>query len=145
VDLQIGLASPEELREVMSWQYDPPYELYSGDGLPPKNPERFYAARDPQGVLVGFYYFEPRGEALYYGLGLRPNLTGRRLGSGFVEAGLEFSRSLHGRRPVILTVASFNERAIRVYERAGFRVTGSHVRQLGPWGDVEFTDMERAG
>jgi ribosomal-protein-alanine N-acetyltransferase len=52
------------------------------------------SALDARGALVGFE-FEQRGEELELGLGLRPDLPGRGLG--------------------------FNARAIRVYERAGFR------------------------
>jgi RimJ/RimL family protein N-acetyltransferase len=141
--LTIRRASREEISEVMSWQYDAPYEFYSGDGEPPLNPERFFAARDERGELVGFFYFERRGEALFYGLGLRPELTGKGLGLDFVHAGLRFARRRY--RPtarVILDVASFNERAIKVYERAGFEVTGRHVRGFDRWGEVEFVDME---
>jgi len=38
-------------------------------------------------------------------------------------------------------VATFNARAIRVYERCGFVETGRHLRRLGGR-DWEFADME---
>jgi [ribosomal protein S18]-alanine N-acetyltransferase len=142
MQLEIKQASEAALAEVMSWQYEPPYEFYSGDGRPPNNPERFFSVHGADGELVGFYYLEERGDALFYGLGLRPDLTGRGLGVEFVDAGLRFASALYGERRVILDVASFNERARRVYERAGFRVTGRHVRAISGWGDVEFTDLE---
>jgi RimJ/RimL family protein N-acetyltransferase len=43
---------------------------------------------------------------------------------------------------VRLYVAAFNERAITVYERAGFRETGRHARSFPKFGDVEFVEMD---
>lgn len=82
-------------RERDAWRYDPPYDFYDGDGRPVKNPELFYAVRDDEGALTGFYFFQPcDDDALFYGLGLRPDLTGRGLGEQFMLAGLEFARTL---------------------------------------------------
>jgi RimJ/RimL family protein N-acetyltransferase len=106
-----------------------------------KNPELFFAARDEDGALIGFYFFQPWDDGLFYGLGLRPDLTGRGLGGQFVLAGLEFSRRRYGRRRVVLYVAAFNERAIRLYRRLGFTETGRHTQTFSGYGAVEFIDM----
>ena len=127
-----------------SWRYEPPYDFYDGDVDPVLNPERFYEALDEEGLLVGNYYFEEKGDALEIGLGMRPDLTGRGLGLEFFRAGLDFAREQFRPESIILNVASFNERAIKVYERAGFRETGRHVRHFERWGDVEFVEMEEA-
>ena len=141
--LTIEPATPASLEEVGTWVYGPPYEFYDRDaGGDVKNPERFYEARDESRELVGFYYFEQRGDALEYGLGMRPDLTGQGHGLEFVEAGLEFARSRFQPAMIKLNVAAFNDRARIVYERAGFHVVGRHVRHFERWGDVEFVDME---
>jgi ribosomal-protein-alanine N-acetyltransferase len=81
---------------------------------------------------------------LEIGLGLPPDLTGRSLGLAFFRAGIDFARRRFQPKRIILAVAAFNDRARIVYERAGFRVVGRHVRHFDRWGDVEFIDMEEA-
>jgi RimJ/RimL family protein N-acetyltransferase len=143
--LTIRPASPDTFAELEAWRYEPPYDFYNGDEDPVLNPERFYGAADDDGTLVGFYYLEEKGGAVEIGLGLRPDLTGRGLGAEFFQGGVDFARTRFPGRPVILNVAAFNERAIKVYDRAGFGETGRHVRHSDDWGDVEFVEMEEAG
>jgi RimJ/RimL family protein N-acetyltransferase len=142
VKLTIRPASPESLAEIAGWRYEPPYDFYDGDADPVLNPERFYEAIGEEGALVGFYYFEENDGTLEIGLGLRPDLADRGLGLAFFGAGLEFGRRHYRPTLITLSVAAFNERAIKVYERAGFRETGRHVRRFERWGQVEFVDME---
>ena len=137
---QIEPATREILAERVGWRYDPPYDFYDDDGEPVNNPERFYAVRTDAGTLVGFYYFEQRGDAIFYGLGLRPDLTGRGLGLDFVKRGIEFARELFGERRIVLDVAKFNVRAQKVYERAGFVRTGEHVKRNVVWVDMELVE-----
>jgi RimJ/RimL family protein N-acetyltransferase len=142
VRFRIEPADGRAIASFDSWSYDPPYDFYDGEDDPVQNPERFFAARDADGSLVGHYYFEQKGDTLEYGLGLRPDLTGRGLGLEFVQAGLEFGRERFHPQRIVLAVAAFNDRAIKVYERAGFRETGRHMRNFDRWGEVEFVDME---
>lgn len=123
----------------------PPYDLHDGDADPVRNPERFFEARNAGGRLVGFYYFEPRGEELEYGLRLRPDLTGRGLGLRFVSAGLAFADDRNQLQRVVLSVAEFNQRARRVYEKAGFRLVSRHARTFDRFGGVAFVTMEAPG
>ena len=80
-----------------AWRYDPPYERYDVDADPSDVDlmltaaaagEGWYAAEDVQTQeLVGFFEFVIDGEEIEVGLGLRPDLTGRGLGAGFLEQG----------------------------------------------------------
>ena len=137
----IAPLGPEDAALVDGWRYDPPYDFYNGEDDPVQNPERCFLVQDGDEV-VGFYYFDTREDTVEIGLGLRPDLTGQGLGLEFFLDGVAF---VHGRFPgrrVKLNVAAFNERAITVYERAGFRRTGEHVRTFERWGDVPFVEME---
>jgi [ribosomal protein S18]-alanine N-acetyltransferase len=125
-----------------AWRYEPPYDFYDGEDEPVQNPERFFVVRDDAGDLVGFYYFDEQEDAVEIGLGLRPDLTGRGLGLQFFRDGVAFARRTFRQERVVLNVAAFNERAIKVYERAGFHETRRHVRRFERWGEVEFVEME---
>ena len=139
--LLVEQMSTEEFADLASWRYEPPYDFYDGDVDPVLNPERFFAVRDESGALVGHYYFEQKDDVLEYGIGLRPELTGQGLGLDVFLAGLDFARERFAPRTITLAVAAFNARAIRVYERAGFRETGRHMRAFERFGEVEFVDM----
>lgn len=141
VELSIEPASDAVFRELETWRYAPPYDFYDGDVEPVLNPERYFAARDASGELVGFYYFEEQPPDLDYGLGLRPDLVGRGLGLAFFRAGIAFAHERYRPRRVRLHVAEFNERARRVYERAGFEVVSRHVRSFERFGEVPFLTM----
>jgi ribosomal protein S18 acetylase RimI-like enzyme len=139
VHVSIEPASEATQQLLATWRYLPPYDFYDGDAEPVLNPERFFEARDERGNLIGFYYFEPKPPDLDYGLGLRPDLTGR--GLDFFLAGLVFARERYRPRRVLLHVPEFNIRARRVYERGGFRVISRHVRTSERFGDVRFLTM----
>ncbi len=149
-------------RAIRQWRYDGPYAVYNAadeagdvaEELDRRSPH--FAVRDETGSLVGFFSFgtsaevsESSGPALYgpgrsitVGLGLRPDLTGRGVGLSFVEAGLAFARERYAPASFRLYVLSWNERAIRVYERAGFaRVQTFTQRNLH--GESEFVEMTR--
>jgi aminoglycoside 6'-N-acetyltransferase/ribosomal-protein-alanine N-acetyltransferase len=137
----IAPLAPEDAARLDGWHYDPPYDFYNGEDEPVLNPERFFVVRDGD-EIVGFYYFDERGDTVEIGLGLRPDLTGKGLGLEFFLDCVAFAHGRFPARRVTLNVAAFNTRAIMVYERAGFRRTGEHVRTFERWGEVTFVEME---
>ena len=142
LNFRIEPATDALFEERARWQYVEPYDIYNDDGRRPLNPDRFFTVRTDDWEIAGFYSFVERADALVYSLGLRPELTGRGLGLAFVTAGLNFARERFGPSRIVLDVAEFNERAICVYERAGFKRTGTRPRHLEGRGVVTFVDME---
>ena len=153
--------TPDDARAISRWRYDKPYSIYDGNPnsvdslLQPRF--RYHSVFDESGELVGYFCFgedarvaagrrfgvyeiEP---ALDVGLGMRPDLTGRGLGEEFVHAGLRFARKTYSPQAFRLTVATFNRRAIRVYERAGFEVVET-FGAFTPGGEREWLLMSRA-
>ncbi|HEY7354945.1 MAG TPA: GNAT family protein [Ktedonobacterales bacterium] len=157
------LMDEADARAMQAWRYAGEYAVYNAgeddDGLAEMLDRRspHYAARDERGELVGFFAFgtsaaitgspEPGiyGEdgSVLIGLGLRPDLTGKGLGLAFVNAGLAFGRAQFAPTAFRLFVMTFNQRAIRVYERAGFQAVGV-VMQPNPRGERPFLEMRRA-
>src|ERR687893_1255916 len=123
------LMSDEEAARISGWHYEPPYYFYDATSDPddleelldPKRRKDAYFSVFDGSVLVGFFQFEREGTTVDIGLGMRPDLTGRGLGVRYLLAGLEFARERFSPERFTLSVATFNERAIRVYEGAGFR------------------------
>jgi len=128
VKLAIRPRSQDEAQEIAAWHYEPPYSFYDASadaddlalllGVETREGRYFSAFADDE--LVGFFEFQSDGGDVVIGLGLRPDLTGRGLGLEFVEAAMAFARERFGPIAFRLSVATFNRRAIRVYERAGF-------------------------
>ncbi len=80
--------------------------------------------------------------ALDIGLGLRPNLTGQRVGAAFFAACVDHAIQTRHPTGLRLAVATFNTRAITVYRQAGFRPVAT--RQSPVRGrQVEFVIMVR--
>lgn len=76
------------------------------------------------------------------GLGLRPDLTGSGRGLPFVQAGLALARERYAPGLFRLFVYAWNQRAITVYERAGFTSIGRAGR-LDDSGLPAFVEMTR--
>jgi ribosomal-protein-alanine N-acetyltransferase len=140
-----------EAIEISGWHYEPPYDFYDAtsdrDDLeelldPNRREGAYFSAFNEDGSLVGFFQFESAGTTVDIGLGLRPDLTGRGLGVEYFLAGLEFARERFSPDRFTLSVATFNERAILVYERAGFR-RGSEYMHHTNGGEYLFLSMAR--
>jgi [ribosomal protein S18]-alanine N-acetyltransferase len=141
----------EEATQISGWRYESPYDFYDAtsdaDDLqelldPKRRKDAYFSVFDEAGVLVGFFQFERAGKTVDVGLGMRPELTGQGLGVEYLLAGLEFARERFSPDRFTLSVATFNERAIRVYERAGFRRTTVY-RHNTNGGEYLFLSMAR--
>lgn len=141
----------EEAREISNWRYEPPYDFYDATSDPDDlrellDPERrkdaYFSAFDEEGNLVGFFQLEAQGETVDVGLGLRPDLTGVGLGLDYLLAGIDFARERFSPARFTLAVATFNERAIRAYERAGFRRGDVYTHETNG-GEFLFLSMAR--
>ena len=129
----------EHALNILGWRYPAPYDFYD----PPDDPHsdryvrefmrpewQFHVILDRENRMAGFCSFGPDGQveggdysqpALDIGLGMKPNLTGQGLGKDFFTAILVYANTRFEVDCFRLTVANFNERAMSLYKKLGFR------------------------
>jgi len=103
---------------------------------------KYYAVFDTQGKIMGIFTFTRFGKTVELGLGIRPDLMGHGVGLAFIRAGMDYAQELFHPQTYKLEVATFNKRAIKVYERAGFVRKRTYMKQT-EHGRVEHFEMTR--
>ena len=139
---------------VSRWRYPPPYASYNL-GLVPlaaswllqqvlrlAGVTIYYAVAGDGDDLVGIFSLLAHEGTVEVGLAMRPDLTGQGGGLAFVRAGLAFAEREFAPARFRLSVATFNRRAITVYERAGFRPVRTSTSR-GLWHKREQLEMVR--
>ena len=140
MDLTFNPIDEANIRKFVYWQYEAPYDIYNLDVNAPLDEEDLAYYLDPAnayhsimneaGDLLAFCSFGvdaqvPGGdysaEALDIGLGVRPDLTGQELGTSFVTATIDFAIEKFQPPMLRVTIFEFNKRALKVWERQGFR------------------------
>lgn len=142
-------------RQIITWHYEAPYDIYNLASPEPEetvqyllDPQNaFYSIHNQSGDLEAFCSLGPDGKvtggdystpALDIGLGVRPDLTGQGYGSGYVNAVIDFAHRTYAPDRLRVTIAAFNHRAQRVWEKAGFQVIQEFQ---GGWTNMDFVVM----
>lgn len=139
-------ADKASAREFLQWHYEPPYDMYNCPtadleealqyNIDPKN--NVYAMFDQNDELVAYCSYGedaqvPGGdyseEALDIGLMVRPELTGRGLGAAFAREVIRNGIERYTPKKLRVTIAAFNKRAIRTWEKNGFQQTQTFKRK----------------
>lgn len=136
--------------EIVEWEYDGEYSFYDIqndiDDLDEfLNPFKWnhYAAIYEDEKLVGYFTFNPLNlHEVEIGLGLHPELTGKGKGYSFLEYAIDIALKWYEPKKLIVNVAEFNNRAIRVYEKSGFKRV-SQFQQKTNGGEYPFVRLER--
>lgn len=136
-----------------SWKYNDLYSFYdmTADEEDLKEfldedswTSQYFAVLNDENELIGFYSFAFENEIMWIGLGLKPELTGRNIGTEFVAAGLNFGvkKFNYNHNCIMLAVASFNKRAIKVYDKLGFKFVEKYMQKTNG-GEFEFIKMKK--
>lgn len=123
-----------DAQDISSWRYPEPYSLYDASPedieqlLDPAN--GYFVVVDGRDSLVGFAClghdarvpgWDYDDEAVDWGIGMRPELTGQGRGLGFMRLICDEARRRWPGRRLRTTVAAFNERSRSVVCALGFR------------------------
>ncbi|GAB4281072.1 MAG: hypothetical protein Kow0080_34460 [Candidatus Promineifilaceae bacterium] len=131
---------PASAAEIICWEYPPPYDVYN---LATENPRtkkaaiayilepsnHFYVMKRGDGRLLAFCSYGQdaqvlggnyQEEALDIGLGVHPDFTGHGWGHWFASAALAFGCTLFPAAKARVTIAQFNVRAQKVWQKVGF-------------------------
>ncbi|WP_029421462.1 GNAT family N-acetyltransferase [Alicyclobacillus macrosporangiidus] len=134
--------------QIAGWTYEPPYDFYNMGGTDESVNEllngSYWVVESNDGDIIGFYctggsaqvpaghtlgaYLHGVEDVVDLGIGMRPDLTGRGLGTPFLDCVLRKVAARHPSADIRLTVAAFNRRAIQLYRRFGFQYQTEFVR-----------------
>jgi len=144
------MTQKEAVHITEQWHYEGEYSFYDV-AADKEDMEEFLDSEQREGKsfsvyydgsLIGFFSFnKPEPGVVDIGLGMRPDLTGKGQGKSFLEEGIDFARNSFVPQKMTLSVATFNERAIKVYERVGFKKIKTFMQDTNG-STFEFVKME---
>ena len=121
----------EIVAKISGWEYEAPYEAYSFKGHNDEylldetiwGVEQFCLACD--GIILGQVACQYEGDDLWVGWSMAPEFTGQGNGATFVSRCVQEIRRVKGHTGrILLRVSARNKRAIKAYQKAGFRIIG---------------------
>ncbi|MCD5324400.1 MULTISPECIES: GNAT family N-acetyltransferase [Pontibacillus] len=126
-----SILTQEQAEDIaFNWHYDGEYSFYDMEAdkedldefLNPEERGNSTFAVTKENELVAFFSFSEVADGTFdIGLGMRPDLTGKGNGLEFLRAGINFIQTEYKPEKVTLSVATFNQRAIKLYKRIGFK------------------------
>ncbi len=132
-------------REICTWHYPGEYAIYDfppydemvqeGDEFTAPESAGRYLGFWAEGALVGFVELQEEGEEVSLGIGVRPDQCGKGRGGEILRLARELSQERYPGKLLSLEVRTWNRRAIRCYESAGFSIEGEAyplVTGVGP-------------
>lgn len=147
--LEYHKTTESEKYMICRWKYDGEYSVYN---CPPyeqqlqrrkgfANPENNIYSYYDGAMLVGFTNLVEENDEVFFGIGVNPRLCGMGYGQRIAKMACELSHELYPRKPIYLEVRTWNLRAIKCYEKAGFCIDGEPIEQKTGIGSGTFYRM----
>ncbi|MGE7021427.1 GNAT family N-acetyltransferase [Solibacillus cecembensis] len=131
------IMNEEIARDILSWEYEKPYDFYNNEQTDEAIKElldgSYIALLNDHQQLIGFFCTGDNAQvpvgkkfgvyserSIDMGLGMNPKYVGKGSGFEFSSFILRYIEKNYQGTPIRLTVAKFNQRAIHLYEKLGF-------------------------
>ncbi|MBP2242301.1 ribosomal-protein-alanine N-acetyltransferase [Cytobacillus eiseniae] len=133
-----------------NWHYDGEYSFYNMEAdqedleeflNPVKRGNTTFAVTTENELIAFFSTYKVAEKTFDIGLGMRPDLTGNGKGIAFLKACINFIQSEYIPEKITLSVATFNQRAIKLYINVGFKVVETFMQDTNG-STFEFLKME---
>lgn len=79
---------------------------------------------------------------IYFGIGLKPEYCGKKMGNYFTKDSLEDIKKRFPNSKIYLEIRSWNKRALKSAENIGFITTDTIIKKDRLGNDSEFVEME---
>ncbi|WP_226036820.1 GNAT family N-acetyltransferase [Aquibacillus saliphilus] len=137
MNLTIKNMDENSVRKILSWRYEKPYDFYNSEVTEDEIKERldgsykniaddngdvfgFLCTGETAQIPVGYKYGVYNDKNVDIGLGMDPDYVGKGYGYNFCTFIISYIRENYAEIPIRLSVATFNKRAIHLYEKLGF-------------------------
>lgn len=139
----------EEKRAICEWKYEGEYAIYNnlpyeeqiekkqGFGNPQNNFYSFYEGLN----LIGYINLVEKTDSVSFGIGVDPRFCNKGFGQKMCKTACVLSHERYPGKPLSLVVRTWNVRAVKCYEKAGFRIVGKPIIQITPAGEGQFYHM----
>lgn len=147
--LKFHRMTEDEKYKVCGWKYEgeyaiynnPPYKEQLRDHSGFANPKNSFYSFYDEDKLVGFINLFEEEKEVFLGIGVAPDHCSKGYGQQMCRIACDLSKQLFAGKTVYLEVRTWNTRAVKCYEKAGFRIVGDSIIQTTPIGTGEFYHM----
>ena len=141
----------EDKKAICSWKYDGEYSIYNlpsydslketQTGFMNLGKEKNYRVFKCDDNIIGYINLSEKETEVSIGIGVNPKFLNKGFGTHILLESCRLSKELYPEKPLCLEVRTWNERAIRCYEKAGFVIDGEAYKQETPIGVGYFYRM----
>lgn len=139
-------------QQISTWQYEGEYEVYNLPSYEEMKLNNYgmtnleqadnyicYVTGDEVVAYVNMK--EMDDQRVFIGIGLKPNYCGKGQGKYFLNDSLLEIKKRYPNHQLFLEVRSWNKRAIKAYQKVGFKISGEVIKKDRLGNETKFTEM----